>query len=257
MRPIIGITCDTYISPPDTSGGRTYDISAVGRKYIDAIEAAGGAPILLPSVSNQEYASRFIDVLDGLLLTGGEDIDPSLYGEEPQWVLGNQDEAKDQLEFWLIEEALDRNLPIFGICRGTQMLNVVAGGSLYQDVRLFSEEVIKHYQRASGAHPTHSIEIDPASKLFEIIGERSIRVNSFHHQSVKDIARGFKVTARAKDGIIEALESQNYPFVLGVQFHPEAMWQKHPKMAALFKAFIERCSSNPPAVQTHVAGCFQ
>jgi putative glutamine amidotransferase len=242
MRPIIGIPCDTYIYPPDTPGGRTYDISAVGRKYIDAIEAAGGSPLLLPSVSNQECAIRFIDAIDGLLLTGGEDIDPSLYGEEPQWVLGNQDEEKDRLEYWLVEAALERNLPIFGICRGAQMLNVVAGGSLYQDVRLFSEEVIKHYQRASGWHPTHSIEIEPNSKLFEIIGERSIRVNSFHHQAVKDIARGFKVTAKAKDGIIEALESQNHPFVLGVQFHPEAMWQKHPKMAELFKTFIRHAT---------------
>ena len=205
-----------------------------------AIEVAGGAPLLLPSVQTQESAIRFLDALDGLLLTGGDDIDPALYGEEPHRDLGTQDDEKDRLERWVIEAALDRDLPIFGICRGMQMLNVVAGGSLYQDVQLFSGEVIKHYQRASGQHPTHAVEIEPDSQLFEIIGEPLIRVNSFHHQSVKDVAPGFRVTAKAKDGIIEALESENHTFVLGVQFHPERMWQKHSNMAVLFQAFVKR-----------------
>jgi len=227
MRPIIGITCTTADSR-----------NAIGISYISAIEDSGGTPILLPLVQNSSCIADFLSVIDGLLLSGGVDADPFLYGEEPRPALGRIDVDKDRVEMLLITKALEMDLPVLGICRGIQILNVAAGGTLYQDISMCSGIVLKHHQDAPRSYATHVIEVQEGSRLLNILGQSSIRVNSFHHQAVKKAAPGFIVSAVARDGIVEGIESAHHSFAIGVQFHPEMMWQNNPPMTALFTAFV-------------------
>ncbi|MBM3236793.1 gamma-glutamyl-gamma-aminobutyrate hydrolase family protein [Candidatus Poribacteria bacterium] len=251
MRPIIGITCGSDVSVSST-GGRVYRQNSVGFDYISAIEHAGGTPIVLPIVENQECISSFIDIMDGLLLSGGGDIEPSFFNEEPIPELGNIDPDRDRVEMLLAKAALEQDLPVLAICRGIQVLNVAAGGTLYQDIsqaKAFgvgepcehSKEILKHRQSAPGWHASHTIQIEPSSLMYEMFGKQTGRVNSFHHQAVRDSAAGFYISARSIDGIIEAIESKEYRFMLGVQFHPEMMFQHHPEAANIFAAFVKAC----------------
>ena len=239
MSPIIGVTCQTSFTTPESVGDRNYEIHQVSASYVRAVENAGGAPVLLPLLERKESALNLLPALDGLLLTGGPDIDPALYGEEPKPLLSKLDVDKDRLEMWLAKAAIDRELPTFGICRGMQLLNVAMGGSLYQDVSLFSSDVLKHYQAAPGHHATHDILVERGARLFDIFGAQKVRVNSYHHQAIRDVAPDLRVTARAQDGIIEAVEHLDGRFLLGVQFHPEGMWAHHPEIVALFSAFVK------------------
>ncbi|HGJ66618.1 TPA: gamma-glutamyl-gamma-aminobutyrate hydrolase family protein [bacterium] len=231
MRPIIGITCGT-------SDLNTND-SYISNEYISAIESAGGTPIVLPLAKNESSFDGYISIIDGLLLSGGVDMDPSYFGEEPIQALGRIDVERDRIEIHLATQALKLNIPIFGICRGIQTLNVAGGGTLYQDIYSDLNNLLKHRQTAPGSHATHSIKIKEGSKLATIIGQTEFRVNTFHHQSVKDLATGFAISATASDGIIECIESTKHPFAIGVQFHPERMWQNSEPMLALFKAFVD------------------
>jgi len=240
MRPIIGITCGFDISSSSTSG-RVYTRNSVGFDYISAVEHADGTPIVLPIVDDEGCISNFVDMIDGLLLSGGGDIDPSFFNEEPIPALGSIDPNRDLVEMSLSKAALEQDLPVLAICRGIQVLNVAAGGTLYQDISQHSKEILKHRQSAPGWHASHTIEIESDSLMYEIFGEQTGRVNSFHHQSVRDTADGFYVSARSKDGIIEAIESREHRFMLGVQFHPEMMFQHHPEAAKIFAAFVKAC----------------
>jgi putative glutamine amidotransferase len=227
MRPIIGITCATKNSA-----------NSIGTRYTDAIEHAGGTPILLPMTQNDLCLADFLSVIDGLLLSGGVDVDPFFYGEEPRPEQGTIDVARDRAEMSLIPRAIEVDLPILAICRGIQMLNVAAGGTLYQDVSMASNTILKHRQEAPGSYATHAIDVRERSHLQSILGQSEIRVNSFHHQAVRDPASGFAVSAVACDGIVEGIESRHNSFVIGVQFHPELMWQNNPPIASLFVAFV-------------------
>ena len=240
MRPIIGITCGSDVSASST-GGRVYRKNSVGFDYVSAIEHAGGTPVVLPVVEYGECISSFIDVIDGLLLSGGGDIDPSFFNEEPIPALGSIDPNRDSVEMSLSEAALEQDLPVLAICRGIQVLNVAAGGTLYQDISQHPKEILKHRQSAPGWHASHTIQIEPGSLMYGMFDKQTGRVNSFHHQSVRDTADGFYVSARSIDGIIEAIESQKHRFMLGVQFHPEMMFQHHPEAANIFAAFVEAC----------------
>jgi putative glutamine amidotransferase len=240
MRPIIGITCGSDVSVSST-GGRVYRQNSVGFDYISAIEHAGGTPIVLPIVENQECISSFMDIMDGLLLSGGGDIDPSFFNEEPIPELGNIDPDRDRVEMLLSKAALEQDLPVLAICRGIQVLNVAAGGTLYQDISQHSKEILKHRQSAPGWHASHTIQIEPGSLMYDMFGKPTGRVNSFHHQAVRVSADGFYISARSIDGIIEAIESKEHRFMLGVQFHPEMMFQHHPEAANIFAAFVKAC----------------
>jgi len=226
MRPFIGITCSE---------------KSVGLSYIKAIEHAKGVPIVLPVIEEQSAFSRYLEIIDGLLLSGGVDIAPLLFDEEPHPKLGEVQEKRDSIELFLTKQALKLNMPIFGICRGIQTLNVAAGGNLYQDISQHPHATIQHSQNADRWHGSHTILIQPDSLLFRIINKKSVVVNSYHHQAVKKVANGFVVSANAKDQIIEAIESTEHDFVLGVQFHPELMWERNAAMFALFEAFVEAC----------------
>ncbi len=241
MRPTIGITCSLSVSVADSSGGRVYENNVLGLDYTRAVEQAGGFPVILPTLAVGESMHEYFERIDGLLLSGGIDMDPLLYGEEPHLQMGGIDVLRDQLEMALTRGSVERSLPIFAICRGIQVLNVALGGTLYQDISQHDSPILKHRQNSPKWHGSHTVDIVPHTLLSTIIGQTEWRVNSFHHQAVKQVAPGFRASAHSKDGIIEAIESIEQPFVLGVQFHPEMMWEKEPAAMNLFKTFVEAC----------------
>lgn len=229
MSVIIGIT-------PYLQKGRTE--YRLPRTYVESIIAAGSIPYILPVVTDKRIISRYLDSIDGLLLAGGVDPDPLYYGEEPLPGMGEIDPERDYFEIELTREALNRPVPVLGICRGCQILNVVAGGTLIQDL---GEGYFKHLQDAPGWYPTHNVEIEENSLLNRVFNEKIIKVNSIHHQAIGKVGKGFRVTARARDGVIEAIEGDGAVFSLGVQWHPERMWEKNRKFLGIFREFINSC----------------
>jgi len=239
MHPLIGITCTSLVGPSwsKNSLGRFQD--GVYRNYTQAVEFCGGAPVLIPMVKKITALERILSKLDGLLLSGGVDINPKLYGEEPLQGLECIDAERDFTEIELTRLALEMNMPILGICRGIQMLNVVGGGTLYQDLFSQKSNCLKHRQEADMQVNTHRVSIARNSLLYQIVKKDEIWVNSSHHQAVKDIAPGYRVNAVAKDGVIEGIEDSSRKFVLGVQWHPEGTWETDEESQKLFRAFVE------------------
>jgi len=228
--PIIGITCE-YHSRPDRA--------VLPVEYARAIEASGGIPFLLPVSSSEAALDLVAGHIDGLLLSGGADIDPFLYGEEPAVKLGRLSPERDRTEMGLCRRALAGSIPILAICRGVQVLNVCTGGTLYQDIESEIRGAIKHHQEAPGWYPTHGVDLRSGTKTASICGSPSIRVNSFHHQGIRLLGRGLLNAGEAEDGIIEAVEALEHPFAIGVQWHPEEMWESHPPSRNLFRALVE------------------
>jgi putative glutamine amidotransferase len=214
--------------------------SAVGQAYVDAVVAAGGAPIALPLGLEGDSLDSVYELLDGVLLPGGDDVGPEHYGQPRHPLLGLVDDARDELELAVARKALEDDLPILGICRGIQVLAVAAGGTLCQDIPSEMEGALGHDVRDFGRdHLCHRVEIEPTSRLAQTLGTTSSAVNSFHHQSVQDVPEGFVVTARADDGIVEAIEAPHKTFVVGVQCHPEWTWRTTaPHFAGLFSDFV-------------------
>lgn len=236
MKPIIGVASRTT---SDGSGNN------VGTAYIRSIEKASGIPILLPLLEDVADVPRMLDLIDGLLLIGGPDVDPYEFGEEPHPKLGIIDVAGDRMELALARGALERDLPILAICRGIQLLNVAAGGTLYQDISSQIPDALKHSQRTTEPYVTHRISLAEGSIMHRIFSALEIRVNSYHHQSVKDPAPGFRCTAAADDAVVEAIESTRHRFVLGVQCHPERLWEKYPEFFGIFSKFLEHARQCP------------
>jgi len=234
-KPIIGITAsydhekNIYFSPGE---------------YIQAIESAGGFPLQLLPLGTDKIAA-YLELIDGLLLTGGPDVDPVYYDEDPHPEVGKLSPERDVVEIPLTQEALSAGLPIFAICRGMQVLNIAAGGSLIQDICKNGNAAIKHTQQAPRWYGTHSIQIKEGSILFEILAEKEIRVNSFHHQALKEIPANCYISSHSQDGIIEGIEFKGLTNVLGVQWHPECMYAKDPHSRELFSWFVEQ-AKNPP-----------
>ncbi|NLJ24851.1 MAG: gamma-glutamyl-gamma-aminobutyrate hydrolase family protein [Firmicutes bacterium] len=235
MKPIIGITCGFNMD----AGGRYY----VNEPYVRCIERAGGIPLLLPGLDTKEDVKRLMQEVDGILLPGGVDVDPAHFGEEPIGELGSVEPRWDQLELYVARLALAWDLPLLGICRGLQLLNVAAGGSLYQDIPSQIKGHIQHTQKAPRWHASHAIDIEPGSILEELLGKEGIRVNSFHHQAVRVPATGFSITAKSRDGIIEGMESHSHRFVCGVQWHPELMVDHYPEQLELFRQLVRSAAS--------------
>ncbi|WP_307552352.1 MULTISPECIES: gamma-glutamyl-gamma-aminobutyrate hydrolase family protein [unclassified Paenibacillus] len=233
LKPIIGIT----------SNIREEKLLTTGISNIHAIVKGGGVPIVLPNLSDESMIDRLADSIDGLLVTGGNDADPTLYDEEPHPNLGEVCPERDYFEIRLITKLLTRNKPILGICRGCQMINVAAGGKLYQDIHVqYGKPLLQHTQKAPRSHPTHYVDVKESSLIHDIVQSTRFKVNSFHHQAVRSVPEGFDVTALSSDGIVEAYESKQHHFVLGVQWHPENLAQKNDVYSLrLFNAFIEAC----------------
>ncbi len=234
MRAIIGIT---------PSRRENYSEYRLPQRYANAVTAAGGLPVILPFVKEKEIIKDYLDLVDGLLLSGGIDPDPLIFGENPLPGMGEIDPERDQFEIELINGALVRDIPILGICRGCQMINVAAGGTITQDLKTeFQGKVYKHMQDAPDWYPTHYIRIEEKSILNRLLEEGKVKVNSVHHQAVEDVGSDFRITARSDDGVIEAIERKDNSFVLGVQWHPERMYQKDKRFLTLFQELVKWAS---------------
>jgi putative glutamine amidotransferase len=208
-----------------------------------AIERAGGLPVLIPSGLQQATLRQIYERLDGILVPGGGDINPAQYGAPAHALTTGIDLARDKAESQVIRWAVADNRPVFGICRGNQMINVALGGTLIQDVPSETGTLIRHDYRPTEIplmHDAHIVTLDPDSRLAHILGAAEVPVNSLHHQAVDQVAPGMQVVARGSDGIIEALEMPNKRFVLSVQWHPENLIDD-PAMLALFEAFVAAC----------------
>lgn len=231
--PLIGL------SPGQTDDGSL----SLRRFYMDAVKKAGGLPVLLPFLSDASEAVPFADRLDGLLLTGGPDPHPSLFGEETRTGCGFVSPVRDQTELSLLHAFFRVQKPVFGICRGAQMINVCFGGTLWQDLPSdCPESRICHSQPYSPDLPAHRISILPGSLLHRIVGKETLSVNSCHHQAIRAPGSCLTVCARASDKVAEAVEHREHPFLLGVQWHPERLGRDEGEV--LFEAFCRACRQN-------------
>jgi putative glutamine amidotransferase len=220
VRPLIGLTCD-YETITDRRGQPSPRF-VVPEAYVAAVSAAGGEPLALPHRSI-ETAARLLELVQGLVVTGGDfDVPPSFYGDTPHPKLGRLCEPRSAFERALLAGALERRMPVLGVCGGMQLLNVVRGGTLFQDVseRAGTQE---HTQPFDKRKAFHEVAVEPGSLLFRAVGRAQVGVNSTHHQIVRELGRGVRPSATAPDGVVEAIEVPELPFVLGVQWHPEAM----------------------------------
>lgn len=236
-KPVIGITCNTQLAETTFKPGMTRTF--VDTDYVRSVTLAGGIPLLLPPVDDYAVVHGQVTRVDGLILTGGPDIDPLLYNEDPLEKIGAVNHHRDNCEFLVVKAADTLKKPLLGICRGIQVINVAYGGTLHQDVSYIAGCSVNHFQNTAqrDAH-WHMVDIEPASALASIIGQNNLPVNSFHHQALKTVAPGFKVAALARDGVIEAVERPGEHFILGVQWHPELMAANNPPMLALFQALV-------------------
>lgn len=235
--PLIGISATLLTIETGSFMGR--DRSAVGHDYVEAVQKAGGVPFILPIVKEQRLIEQQIENIDGLLLSGGYDVSPLRYGEEPKQGLESICPERDAYEIELVKIAYRLRKPIFGICRGLQLLNVAFGGTLYQDIHSSFSQAFQHNSKVKPDEATHSVSIFSGSQLQGIMEVKTLLTNSFHHQAIKDVAPSLIVNAQAQDGIIEGIEGGKDTFILGVQWHPEMMLSKHPHMLKLFHSFVE------------------
>ena len=238
--PVVGI-----IARQDLSGTwEGFTIYGQGSAYVRSVALAGGAPVLIPPDLGERAWRAIYERVDGLLFAGGVDVAPARYDELPHPNLGAVDEALDVVELTLARWALADRRPVLAICRGIQLINVAAGGSLYQDLSSQLPAALPH-----ACHPpqyprdyhAHTVRTEPHSRLAAALGSLQLSVNSRHHQAVKRVAPGFRIVARAPDGVIEGIEHVDAPFIVGVQWHPESMAEDDPHMMGLFEAFVDAC----------------
>jgi putative glutamine amidotransferase len=248
MLPLVGISC---MSEDPTE---TLDVRHSARlAYVNAVALAGAAPVLIPMSDIDESLETICSRLDGLMLTGGGDIDPELYGEGATTQLISPDRLRDRTEIWLAKQAISNDMPLLGICRGLQVLNVACGGSLHQDIA----GQVPHAGQHRFAPPDHGreylahvVEVQADTLLANLIqgaekvhASSTLRVNSRHHQAIKEVGYGLSVVARARDGIVEAIEGPGRRFMLGVQWHPEDLVARDEAARRMFEAFIRAADS--------------
>ena len=221
--------------------------------YYQSVLKAGGVPVILPPYEEMELLVNTLDSLDGILLTGGGDINPLYLGEEPVKELHSINPRRDKQELMLVKLAADRQIPILGICRGIQTMSAALGGSLYQDIySQMDAKLIKHDQDLDRSYASHTVQIEKGSLLHDIFGTETLAVNSFHHQAVKEASPGFRVCARSSDGVIEAIESTEYKSMLGVQWHPECFILRGDEcMMPLFNWLVREAASFKEAKRLH------
>lgn len=249
---MIGITCDVERPAP----GREWLYQ--NREYFAAVAAAGGLPVLLPLLPTvlpplqpplqphmlpQALAAAYLERVDGLLLSGGNDLDPAHWGEDPLAGLGRVEPARDTAELALATGALQAGVPVLGICRGAQVLAVAAGGTLWQDIPSQVPGALQHAQQAPRWHPSHAVAVAADSHLGRLLGPGPHRVNSFHHQAVRTLPQGWRLVATAPDGVVEAIEGPGPAMALGVQWHPECFCGHGDQHQALFAALVQAASN--------------
>ena len=215
----------------------------VNQDYLDGVLSVGGAPVLLPLTDDEALLREYVNRLDGLLLTGGDDVGPDMYGEEKLPLCGTTAPRRDRMEFPLCRMALEKDLPILAICRGFQVLSTALGGNMYQDIAAQFRADLKHPQYDKPRDKVHSVRVEKGTLLHRITGLNEFQVNSRHHQAVKTLGRGLVPNAYAPDGLLEAAHLPGKKFVLGVQWHPESLADRYVEAQALFRAFVEACGA--------------
>lgn len=233
-KPLIGLTPAHDMESGDVKARPT---------YMRALKAAGAIPVVMPLDASEEDLKQLSQDLDGFLFTGGPDVHPFLFGEETQAHCGNVSPARDQMEISLLPMIMELQKPILGICRGIQVLNIALGGNIWQDIpsQVTRDFPLAHSQPFSYDMPCHTVALTEGSLLARISESSSIEVNSMHHQAVKDLAPGLIASAYSTDYLIEALEMPDYPFFIGVQWHPEYLWEKNKEAFRLFQTFVKAC----------------
>ncbi len=242
MKPIIGITPSP--SEDQFSHGLFYRY-ALSSNYTEAIEAAGGVPLIIPP--QHDNIEEIVSVLDGLLLSGGGDIDPALYGDDSvhEKTYGIH-EGRDTLEMALTKAAIERDLPTLCICRGIQVLNVALGGTLIQDIGDQYSDQIQHRQHENGieaSEPSHEVQADRDSLLGDVYESDTIKTNSFHHQGLKDVSPELRAIGKAPDGVVESVERPGSTWMLGVQWHPEMMFKAHSEHLKPFVGLVKAATA--------------
>ena len=236
-RPRIGMTMFS-----GREGHKFY--TKVQYNYVRSIHDAGGVPILIPTLGDLDRSAEFAATIDALMLTGGEDMSPLTFGVEPRVELGQTDLERDRWELALLAACEERDLPVLGVCRGLQVINVHRGGTLYQDIHAETGSTLGHGPFQNPMESLHhTITIESSSRLGEIFGRSELVVNSFHHQALREIGRDLVVTARAADEVVEGAEDPGRPFYLGVQFHAEALPPIDPYYLRLFRALVEAAAT--------------
>lgn len=241
-KPLIGITCGTiaYTEPPFLGTNHI----GMQQNYAACIQQFGGIPVLLPLTQDKQIIAHIVQHIDGLIVSGGDDVQPLLFNQQPHPLLGATNPIRDTFDIAAILEAETQGKPVLGICRGEQVMNVAYGGSLWQDVSLMkAANPIKHVQQTPLSTPTHTVNISSNTILHQLLGD-TCQVNTCHHMAVKDVAPGFLVAATAPDGTIEAIVKEDNPLIMGVQWHPEwlALQQNNP-MAQLFSHFVKSATT--------------
>jgi len=223
-KPIIGITTDIK--------NGNFEIE---QKYAHAVANAGGIPVLIPSIpANTNLIKETVARIDGLLLPGSRDMDPKYYNETPHPKLRPMSLERTEMEFAVLENTVQRKIPVLGICGGMQLMNVFFGGSLYQDIYSFISDALEHEKGT-----LHDVAVDKSSMLYEIIGVDKLSVKSYHHQAIKEIGKGLKKCAESRDKIVEGIESADSQFKLGIQWHPEL--EDGEISTKIFTSFIDEC----------------
>jgi putative glutamine amidotransferase len=249
MPPLVGITTSELRTPPHVEPLAESDPVrrelALGLDYPRAVDAAGAIPLVVPPMAASDL-DGLVARLDGLLLAGGPDLHPSLYGAEPHDCLGPTEPPLDEFELDLVRRADHAGLPLLAICRGTQALNVARGGTLLQHLPEDVGEEIRHRQRQPGRVATHAVRVEAGSAVAEALGATELDVNSFHHQAIRDLGEGLQAVATAPDGVIEAVEATDRPFVLGVQWHAESLTAREDHQR-LFRSFVAAAAGCRPA----------
>ena len=241
-RPVIGVPLMR------SRNDRNAPIYGMRRTYLRALHLAGAAPFTIPLEMDEDTYRALYERLDGVFLAGGEDIDPSNYGQTRHELLGQTDAERDRVEILFVRWAVDGGKPILGVCRGHQVLSVALNGTMIQDVHAMWPGAERHDYRDSSRFTrdflSHTVDLDPASSLAQVVGER-VQVNSLHHQAIDRLGRGLKVVGKTSGGVIEAVELEHHPFAVGVQWHPEEL-VADAKMLSLFQAFARVSDGQAP-----------
>lgn len=233
MRPIIGVLAEV-------DGELS---TRVQNPYVHAIEGAGGIPVLFPYVEDDDTVEHLVDICDGFFFTGGIDVEPKRYGEEPKETLGETQENRDEFELRVFQKVIKTAKPILAICRGAQLVNVALGGTLYQDIPSEINTKIAHRQSEPKFSTSHDVRVLVGTPLHKIMQAEQIKVNSFHHQAIKTLGKGLEIMAVAEDGIIEAVYLPEREYLRAYQWHPERLFETNSQNRIILEDFINACKS--------------
>jgi len=239
--PLIGITTSEVrrgeVTLPSPDGDPPQPELALGLSYMDAVVLAGGIPVVLSPLTSPAAIDALLDRLSGVCLSGGPDLDPAAYGAEADASIGLTEPELDDFELAVARRADARGLPLLGVCRGAQTLNVARGGTLIQHLPDVTDGSVDHRQSAPGRRPSHAVTVAPDSRLAAILGGATAQVNSFHHQAADRLGTGLRAVAWAPDGVVEAIEGEGPGLLLGVQWHAETLIEQ-PEQLALFETLV-------------------